>query len=123
LKSFEPTSRRDCSGHDQYGPWAWVRNHLETAGADRLREMLSAFTSMPMNAEVDALCGAEHGERTPERTNLAQRAPGAQGALRDLHHFPLRNSTTPAQAAVLTSRHGNQVDDSHECDWISQTAQ
>ena len=50
-------------------PWAWFRNQLETADADRLREMLSTFTSMLMNAEVEALCGAEYGERTPERTN------------------------------------------------------
>ena len=50
-------------------PWAWFRNQLETADADRLREMLATFTSMLMNAEVEALCGAEYGERTPERTN------------------------------------------------------
>lgn len=50
-------------------PWAWFRKQLETADADRLREMLSTFTSMLMNAEVEALCGAEYGERTPERTN------------------------------------------------------
>ena len=50
-------------------PWAWFRNQLETADADRLREMLSTFTSMLMNAEVEALCSAEYGERTPERTN------------------------------------------------------
>ena len=50
-------------------PWAWFRNQLETADADRLREMLSTFTSVLMNAEVEALCGAEYGERTPERTN------------------------------------------------------
>jgi len=50
-------------------PWAWFRKQIETADADRLREMLSTFTSMLMNAEVDALCGAEYGERTPERTN------------------------------------------------------
>jgi putative transposase len=50
-------------------PWAWFRKQIETADADRLREMLSTFTSMLMNAEVDALCGASYGERTPERTN------------------------------------------------------
>ncbi len=50
-------------------PWAWFRNQLETADSDRLREMLSTFTSVLMNAEVDVLCGAGYGERTPERTN------------------------------------------------------
>ena len=50
-------------------PWAWFRKQIETADADRLREMLSTFTSMLMNAEVEALCGAGYGERTPERTN------------------------------------------------------
>jgi putative transposase len=50
-------------------PWVWFREQIETADADRIREMLSAFTSMLMNAEVRALCAAEYGERTPERTN------------------------------------------------------
>lgn len=50
-------------------PWAWFRNQLETADADRLREMLSTFASMLMNAEVESLCGAGYGERTAERTN------------------------------------------------------
>lgn len=50
-------------------PWAWFRKQLETADADRLREMLSTFASMLMNAEVDALCGAGYGERSPERVN------------------------------------------------------
>lgn len=50
-------------------PWAWFRKQLETADADRLREMLTTFTSMLMNAEVDALCGAGYGERSPERVN------------------------------------------------------
>ncbi len=50
-------------------PWAWFRKQLESTDADRLREMLSTFTSMLMNAEVDAICGAGYGERTPERTN------------------------------------------------------
>ena len=50
-------------------PWAWFRKQLETADADRLREMLTTFTSMLMNAEVDALCGAAYGERSAERVN------------------------------------------------------
>ena len=50
-------------------PWAWFRKQLATADADRLREMLATFTSMLMNAEVDALCGAGYGERSPERVN------------------------------------------------------
>ena len=47
-------------------PWTWFRKQLETADADRLRELLSTFTSVLMNAEVDALRGAGYSERTPE---------------------------------------------------------
>lgn len=50
-------------------PWAWFRKQLEGADADQLREMLSSFAGMLMNAEVDALCGAGYGERSEERSN------------------------------------------------------
>jgi transposase-like protein len=47
----------------------WFRKQVEAADADLLREMISTFAGALMNAEVDALCGAGYGERTPERTN------------------------------------------------------
>lgn len=36
---------------------------------DLLREMIGYVAQSLMNLEVDSLCGAEHGERTPERVN------------------------------------------------------
>jgi putative transposase len=43
--------------------------HLEWAGPDLLREMVKTFAGLLMSAEADALCSAEFGERSPERTN------------------------------------------------------
>ena len=45
-----------------------VRQHLE-AHPDLLRGMLQTMAEALMSAEVDALCGAEYGERSPERVN------------------------------------------------------
>jgi transposase-like protein len=42
---------------------------VETADADVLREMITTFAGALMNAEVDSLCGAGYGERSPERVN------------------------------------------------------
>src|SRR5439155_6188956 len=36
---------------------------------DLLREMVHTFIQALMGAEVDALCGASYGERSPERSN------------------------------------------------------
>ena len=47
----------------------WFRNQVETADADLLREMITSFAGALMSAEVEALCGAGFGERTPERVN------------------------------------------------------
>ena len=46
-----------------------IRKSLEDADADGLREMVRVLAEAVMNAEVDALCGAGHGERSPERLN------------------------------------------------------
>jgi len=45
-----------------------VRQHLETH-PDVLRGMLQTMAEVLMSAEADALCGAEYGERNPERVN------------------------------------------------------
>ena len=58
-------------------PLSWLRNQLETADTDLLREMVTSFANQLMSAEVDALCGAGYGERTPNRENSAQRLPDA----------------------------------------------
>ena len=47
----------------------WFRKQLEQADSDLLREMIAAFSEALMNAEVDSLCGAGYGERSPERLN------------------------------------------------------
>jgi transposase-like protein len=47
----------------------WIRKQLEEADPDLLRSMVQTFTEMLMGAEMDALCGAGHGERSADRTN------------------------------------------------------
>ena len=47
----------------------WFRKQVEAADVDLLREMITSFAGALMGAEVDALCSAGYGERTPERVN------------------------------------------------------
>jgi putative transposase len=47
----------------------WLRKQLEQASPDVLRAMVKDFAEALMGAEVDALCGAGYGERSPERVN------------------------------------------------------
>ncbi|RBO78297.1 IS256 family transposase [Nocardia puris] len=42
---------------------------LAAASPDLLRQMLATFISTMMSAEADAVCGAEYGQRSDERTN------------------------------------------------------
>lgn len=47
-----------------------LRNYLESpAGSDLLAEMIKHTAEALMDVEVDGLCNAGHGERTPQRTN------------------------------------------------------
>jgi len=48
---------------------SWLRKQLESADVDLLREMVKGFCERLMGAEVDAMCGADYGERSPERVN------------------------------------------------------
>jgi putative transposase len=48
---------------------SWLRKQLEEASPDLLRAMVKDFAEALMGAEVDALCGATYGERSPERVN------------------------------------------------------
>jgi transposase-like protein len=48
---------------------SWLRKQLEEASPDLLRAMVRDFAEALMSAEVDALCGAGYGERSPERVN------------------------------------------------------
>jgi putative transposase len=45
------------------------RKQLEGADVDLLREMVKVFAEQLMGADADAACGADYGERSPERTN------------------------------------------------------
>ncbi len=48
---------------------AWLRQQLQEAHPDLLREMLGTMVGELMGAEAQALCRAEFGERSSERTN------------------------------------------------------
>ena len=47
----------------------WLRQQLQEAHPDLLREMLATMVQELMGAEAQALCGAEYGERSSERSN------------------------------------------------------
>jgi hypothetical protein len=49
---------------------SWLRKQLEAASPDLLPTMVQDFAEALMGAEVDALCGAPYGERSPERVNI-----------------------------------------------------
>ena len=46
-----------------------MRKLIEEGDVDVLRTMVKQMAEALMGAEVDALCGAAHGERHPEHTN------------------------------------------------------
>ena len=48
---------------------AWMREQLQEAHSDLLREMLGSFVQELMGAEAQQLCGADYGERSSDRTN------------------------------------------------------
>jgi putative transposase len=50
-------------------PLAWLRKHLEEADTDLLRELVAMVVQGLMDAEASAECGADYGERSPDRTN------------------------------------------------------
>jgi len=47
----------------------WVRKGLVEHGPDLLQEMVAVLSQLLMSADVDAVCGAQYGSRTPERAN------------------------------------------------------
>ncbi len=47
----------------------WLRKQLEQASPDLLRAMVQEFAEALMSAEVDVVCGASYGERSPARVN------------------------------------------------------
>jgi transposase-like protein len=59
----------------------WFRKQVEAADADLLREMITSFAGALMSAEVEALCGAGFGERSPDRVNSRNGLPRIPGAV------------------------------------------
>ncbi len=51
-------------------PAHFLHEQLAQASPDLLRQMLTTFIDTLMSAEADAVCGAEYGARSPERTNV-----------------------------------------------------
>jgi putative transposase len=47
----------------------WLSEQLAQASPDLLREMIKTFAEALMGAEAEAVCGAEYGVRSSERTN------------------------------------------------------
>jgi len=47
----------------------FLREELGSASPDLLRSMVKTFAEALMSAEADAVCGAEYGQRSDERTN------------------------------------------------------
>jgi putative transposase len=50
-------------------PTQFLSAQLAEASPDLLRSMLSTFIQTLMSAEADATCGADYGQRSPERVN------------------------------------------------------
>src|SRR5687768_7893957 len=50
-------------------PVHFLHEQLAQASSDLLRQMLTTFINTLMSAEADAVCGAEYGTRSAERTN------------------------------------------------------
>lgn len=50
-------------------PARLLEEQLSQASPDLLRELLGSFINTLLSAEADAVCGAEYGAITPERTN------------------------------------------------------
>jgi putative transposase len=50
-------------------PAHFLHEQLAQASPDLLRQMLTTFINALMSAEADAVCGAEYGTRSAERTN------------------------------------------------------
>ena len=49
-------------------PAQLLQEHLASASPDRVREMIATFANAMTSAQADQVCGAGHGERSPERT-------------------------------------------------------
>ena len=47
----------------------WMTEQLSQASPDLLRNMVQMFAEALMSADADAVCGANFGQRSPDRSN------------------------------------------------------
>ena len=50
-------------------PEHFLREQLDQASPDLMRDLLNTFVNALLGAQADAVCGAGYGERSPERVN------------------------------------------------------
>ena len=50
-------------------PARFLQDELAQASPDLMRDMLTTFINALLSAQADAVCGAEYGSRSQERTN------------------------------------------------------
>jgi transposase-like protein len=50
-------------------PTEFLREHLAQASPDLMRDLLTTFVNALLSADAEAVCGAAHGTRSPERVN------------------------------------------------------
>jgi transposase-like protein len=50
-------------------PDLFLHEHLAQASPDLMRELLATVVNALLSAQADAVCGAEYGTRSPDRTN------------------------------------------------------
>ena len=50
-------------------PAEFLREQLEYASPDLLRDMLETFINTLLSAQADSVCGAEYAVRSPDRSN------------------------------------------------------
>jgi len=63
------SERRSTVVRDRIDALESFRKQLEGADVDLLREMVQVFAEQLMGADADSICGADYGERSPERVN------------------------------------------------------
>ncbi len=50
-------------------PAEFLQDHLAQASPDLMRDLLTTFVNVLLSADADAVCGAAHGARSPERVS------------------------------------------------------
>ena len=70
-KTFHgPQEKNAMTAPSSIDPAHFLHEQLAQASPDLLRQMLTTFINTLMSAEADAVCGAEYGQRSSDRTNV-----------------------------------------------------